>query len=94
VWRRVCLGSRFSGTKAPDEQKHAVGKTASDPFVVAFHELAGLALVVRKPQKHDEHLMQFPLDLDGRFYQQPFSRNDGLSGRVERTEAAGSTQLE
>jgi hypothetical protein len=42
-----------------DQQEHAVIKTAFDPFVVAFHELAGAAFVLGKFELHDEHRTVF-----------------------------------
>jgi hypothetical protein len=45
------------GLKIADQQKYAVIKTAFDPFLVAFHELAGLAFVTGKLEQHNEHLI-------------------------------------
>jgi hypothetical protein len=50
------------GLKTTDQQKHAVIKTAFDPFFVAFHELAGLTFVVRKFEKYNKHWICFPVD--------------------------------
>jgi hypothetical protein len=43
------------GLETTDQQEHAVIKAALDSFFVAVHELAGLAFVVRKPEKNDKH---------------------------------------
>jgi hypothetical protein len=41
---------------------HAVIKPALEPFFVAFHELAGIPFVVRKPEKYDKHRVCSPVE--------------------------------
>jgi hypothetical protein len=60
------------GSKAADQQEHAVVKTVFDPFFVTLHELAGLAPAVCKFEEYHEHsgflLLRFAIQHANPFY--------------------------